>query len=164
MWHFLILHCFISLYFESFCKKNGNESPYLQVSVPDALYILGVAQNSFSSTLGAKINFAEFSGLLKHLWNECLIKDFKRQLFSEYQILQVCGNSVLWKGALSTPLVSVATTKVVARVLEANGIPGAVCCLCSGGSDIGETMARDTRLPLLSFTGSTQVGHQVSLS
>jgi aldehyde dehydrogenase family 7 protein A1 len=70
---------------------------------------------------------------------------------------------VLWKGAPSTPLVSVATTKVVARVLEANGIPGAVCCLCSGGSDIGEAMARDTRLPLLSFTGSTQVGHQVSV-
>jgi hypothetical protein len=76
----------------------------------------------------------------------------------------VCGNSVLWKGAPSTPLVSVATTKVVARVLEANGISGAVCCLCSGGSDIGETMARDTRLPLLSFTGSTLVGHQVSVS
>lgn len=78
-------------------------------------------------------------------------------------IAMVCGNSVLWKGAPSTPLVSVATTKVLARVLEANGIPGAVCCLCSGGSDIGETMARDTRLPLLSFTGSTQVGHQVGM-
>lgn len=110
-----------------------------------------------------KLIFSEFSGHLKHLLNECLNKDFRRQPFSEYQILQVCGNSVLWKGAPSTPLVSVATTKVVARVLEANGIPGAVCCLCSGGSDIGETMARDTRLPLLSFTGSTQVGRQVSL-
>jgi aldehyde dehydrogenase family 7 protein A1 len=76
----------------------------------------------------------------------------------------VCGNTVLWKGAPSTQLVSVATTKVVARVLEANGVPGAVCTLCSGSSDIGEVMARDTRLPLLSFTGSTQIGHQVCLS
>lgn len=73
----------------------------------------------------------------------------------------MCGNSVLWKGAPSTQLVSVATTKVVAGVLEANGIPGAVCAVCSGGSDIGGMMARDTRLPLLSFTGSTQVGRQV---
>lgn len=73
----------------------------------------------------------------------------------------MCGNSVLWKGAPSTQLVSVATTKVVQGVLEANGIPGAVCALCCGGSDIGEMMARDTRLPLLSFTGSTQIGHQV---
>ena len=47
----------------------------------------------------------------------------------------MCGNSVLWKGAPSTQLVSVATTKVVAGVLEANGIPGAVCAVCSGGSD-----------------------------
>lgn len=68
---------------------------------------------------------------------------------------------MLWKGAPSTQLVSVATAKVVTGVLEANGIPGAVCALCSGGSDIGEMMARDTRLPLLSFTGSTQIGHQV---
>lgn len=74
----------------------------------------------------------------------------------------MCGNSVLWKGAPSTQLVSVATTKIVAAVLEANGIPGAVCALCSGGSDIGDTMARDTRIPLLSFTGSTQIGHRVS--
>lgn len=79
-------------------------------------------------------------------------------------IAMVCGNTVLWKGAPSTQLVSVATTKVVARVLEANGVPGAVCALCCGGSDIGEAMARDTRLPLLSFTGSTQIGHQVCLS
>jgi len=78
-------------------------------------------------------------------------------------IAMVCGNSVVWKGAPSTQLVSVATTKVVQGVLEANGIPGAICALCCGGSDIGEMMARDTRLPLLSFTGSTQIGHQVGL-
>lgn len=78
-------------------------------------------------------------------------------------IAMVCGNCVLWKGATTTPLVSVATTKILAKVLEANGVPGAVCSLCSGGSDIGEMMACDARLPLLSFTGSTQVGHKVGM-
>lgn len=68
---------------------------------------------------------------------------------------------MVWKGAPSTPLVSVATTKVVSEVLERNQIPGAVCALCCGGSDIGEAMAADTRLPLLSFTGSTVVGQKV---
>lgn len=67
----------------------------------------------------------------------------------------------MWKGAPSTPLVSVATTKVVAEVLERNKLPGAVCALCCGGSDVGEAMATDTRLPLLSFTGSTAVGQKV---
>ncbi|KAJ9596927.1 hypothetical protein L9F63_012052, partial [Diploptera punctata] len=78
-------------------------------------------------------------------------------------IAMVCGNTVVWKGASTTPLVSVATTKVLASVLEANGVPGAVCSLCSGSGEIGETMARDVRIPLLSFTGSTPVGHKVGM-
>lgn len=76
-------------------------------------------------------------------------------------LLQICGDTVVWKGAPSTPLVSVATAKVVSEVLERNQIPGAVCALCCGGSDVGEAMATDTRLPLLSFTGSTAVGQKV---
>ncbi|XP_054258538.1 alpha-aminoadipic semialdehyde dehydrogenase [Macrosteles quadrilineatus] len=78
-------------------------------------------------------------------------------------IAMVCGDTVLWKGAPTTPLVSVATTKVVSEVLEKNHIPGAVCSLVCGGSDIGEAMATDTRLPLLSFTGSTAVGQKVGV-
>lgn len=69
---------------------------------------------------------------------------------------------MLWKGAPSTSLVTVATTKVVAGVLERNNVPGAVCTVCCGGSNIGEAMANDTNLPLLSFTGSTAVGKKVS--
>ncbi|XP_046688866.1 alpha-aminoadipic semialdehyde dehydrogenase-like [Homalodisca vitripennis] len=78
-------------------------------------------------------------------------------------IAMVCGDTVVWKGAPSTPLVSVATAKVVSEVLERNNMPGAVCALCCGGSDVGEAMAADTRLPLLSFTGSTAVGHKVGV-
>lgn len=67
----------------------------------------------------------------------------------------------MWKGAETTPLVSVATTKVVAEVLERNNIPGAVCALCTGGADVGIAMSKDERVPLVSFTGSTQIGHKV---
>lgn len=73
----------------------------------------------------------------------------------------MCGDTVLWKGAPSTPLSSVATTKIISSVLEKNNLPGGICSLCSGGSDIGDAMAVDTRLPLLSFTGSTVVGQKV---
>lgn len=75
--------------------------------------------------------------------------------------LQVCGNTILWKGAETTPLVSIATTKIVADVLQKNNIPGAVATLCCGGVEIGKAMAADTRIKLLSFTGSTTVGQQV---
>lgn len=73
----------------------------------------------------------------------------------------MCGDVVLWKGAPSTSLVSVATTKLISQVLKENHVPAAVCALCSGGSEIGKAMATDSRVQLLSFTGSTNVGRQV---
>ncbi|XP_034240488.1 putative aldehyde dehydrogenase family 7 member A1 homolog [Thrips palmi] len=79
-------------------------------------------------------------------------------------IAMVCGDAVVWKGAPTTPLVSVATTKVVAEVLERNGIPAAICSLAQGGADVGKAMAEDERVPVVSFTGSTAVGQQVGVT
>ncbi|XP_004420312.1 PREDICTED: alpha-aminoadipic semialdehyde dehydrogenase [Ceratotherium simum simum] len=78
-------------------------------------------------------------------------------------IAMICGNVCLWKGAPTTSLISVAVTKIVAKVLEDNKLPGAICSLTCGGADIGTAMAKDERVNLLSFTGSTQVGKQVAL-
>ena len=76
-------------------------------------------------------------------------------------ISMVCGNANIWKGAPSTPLVGVAITKILERVLKRNDIPGAVCSMVTGGTDIGKAMAADRNIDLLSFTGSTAVGHNV---
>ena len=76
----------------------------------------------------------------------------------------VCGNSMIWKGAPTTPLVSVATTKIIAQVLEKNGFPGAICSLCQGGTEIGQSIAEDNRIKLVSFTGSTPVGRKVAMT
>uniref|UniRef100_A0A2K5JX98 Aldehyde dehydrogenase domain-containing protein n=1 Tax=Colobus angolensis palliatus TaxID=336983 RepID=A0A2K5JX98_COLAP len=78
-------------------------------------------------------------------------------------IAMICGNVCLWKGAPTTSLISVAVTKIIAKVLEDNKLPGAICSLTCGGADIGTAMAKDERVNLLSFTGSTQVGKQVAL-
>uniref|UniRef100_A0A8C5ARE9 Aldehyde dehydrogenase domain-containing protein n=1 Tax=Gadus morhua TaxID=8049 RepID=A0A8C5ARE9_GADMO len=75
----------------------------------------------------------------------------------------ICGNVCLWKGAPSTPLTSVAVTKIVAEVLEHNSLPGAICSMTCGGADVGTAMAKDERVNLLSFTGSTQVGKSVGM-
>lgn len=72
------------------------------------------------------------------------------------------GNSVLWKGATTTPLISVATTKIVADVFRRNNLPP-VATLCQGSADIGKLMAADERVALLSFTGSTAVGREVAV-
>uniref|UniRef100_UPI00358F9D06 alpha-aminoadipic semialdehyde dehydrogenase n=1 Tax=Myxine glutinosa TaxID=7769 RepID=UPI00358F9D06 len=79
-------------------------------------------------------------------------------------IALVCGNCCLWKGAPTTPLTSVAVTRILSEVFQSNKLPGAICSLTCGGSDIGAAMARDERLELLSFTGSTAVGKQVAVT
>ncbi|RKP05979.1 Seabream Antiquitin and elucidation of Its substrate specificity [Thamnocephalis sphaerospora] len=76
----------------------------------------------------------------------------------------VCGNPILWKGAPTTNLCSVAVTKILAEVLEQNKLPGSICSMVAGGADIGEAMAKDRRVDLLSFTGSTPVGRKVALT
>ncbi|XP_060213803.1 aldehyde dehydrogenase family 7 member A1-like [Lycium barbarum] len=73
-------------------------------------------------------------------------------------IALVCGNCVVWKGAPTTPLVTIAMTKIVASVLEKNNLPGSIFTALCGGAEIGEALAKDTRIPLVSFTGSSKVG------
>lgn len=75
----------------------------------------------------------------------------------------VCGNPVIWKPAPTASLTALAVTKLLAQVLEANQLPGAICSLVTGGSDIGALMSTDARINLLSFTGSTAVGKNVAL-
>ncbi|KAI6002055.1 NAD-aldehyde dehydrogenase [Pisolithus albus] len=71
------------------------------------------------------------------------------------------GNANVWKPSPSTPLCSIAVTKIIARVLESNGIPGAVSALLSGGKNVGETLVGSPDIPLVSFTGSEAVGRVV---
>ncbi|XP_031563768.1 alpha-aminoadipic semialdehyde dehydrogenase-like [Actinia tenebrosa] len=76
-------------------------------------------------------------------------------------ISMVCGNVNLWKGGPTTPLISIAVTKIIQSVLEANKIPGEVCSMICGGADIGQAMSEDERVDLVSFTGSIPVGRKV---
>ncbi|KAF3324151.1 aldehyde dehydrogenase family 7 member A1 [Carex littledalei] len=76
-------------------------------------------------------------------------------------IALVCGNSVVWKGAPTTPLITIAMTKIIAGVLEKNNLPSAIFTAFCGGAEVGQAMAADERVPLVSFTGSTKVGLSV---
>ncbi|KIM92238.1 hypothetical protein PILCRDRAFT_57516 [Piloderma croceum F 1598] len=71
------------------------------------------------------------------------------------------GNATLWKPSPSTPLCSIAITKIISRVLERNGIPGAVAGLMTGGKDVGAAVVESQNVDLVSFTGSEAVGRVV---
>lgn len=61
------------------------------------------------------------------------------------------------KGAPTTPLITIATTKIIAGVLEKNNLPGAIFTAFCGDAMVGKAIACDARIPLVSFTGSTKV-------
>ena len=49
----------------------------------------------------------------------------------------------------------------MAKVLEKNNMPGAVCCLINGDYSVGEWLTKDKRVALISATGSTRMGRVV---
>lgn len=73
----------------------------------------------------------------------------------------VCGNSCIWKPSEKTPLTALACQKIVSEVLKKNNLPEGLSCLTVGDRNLGELMAADTRLPLISATGSTRMGKAV---
>ena len=73
----------------------------------------------------------------------------------------VCGNVCVWKPSEKAPLCGIACQHIIAGVFTKNNIPEGVCGLISGGREVGEWMAADTRIPLLSATGSTRMGKAV---
>lgn len=73
----------------------------------------------------------------------------------------VCGNTCVWKPSEKTPLTAIACQKIVADVFKANNVPEGVNGLVIGGRETGEWMSNDTRVPLVSATGSTRMGKAV---
>lgn len=73
----------------------------------------------------------------------------------------ICGDVCIWKPSEKTPLCGIACQHIVAEVFAKNNVPEAVSCLIQGGREVGEWMSHDTRVPLVSATGSTRMGKAV---
>ncbi|WP_435253950.1 L-piperidine-6-carboxylate dehydrogenase [Tenacibaculum sp. A30] len=73
----------------------------------------------------------------------------------------ICGNVCVWKGSEKAPLCSVACQNIIAEVLKANDLPEGISCIVNGDYKVGEYITEDTRIPLVSATGSTRMGRIV---
>ncbi|HYI48740.1 MAG TPA: aldehyde dehydrogenase family protein [Allosphingosinicella sp.] len=74
----------------------------------------------------------------------------------------VCGDSVVWKPSEKTPLCAQRVAELFARATERFGdAPAGLLEVVQGGRDVGEALAGDARVPLLSATGSTAMGRKV---
>ena len=77
-------------------------------------------------------------------------------------IAWICGDVCIWKPSEKTPLCGVACQKIVEEVFMRNGVPDGVSCLINGDYNVGQWLAKDENVPLVSATGSTRMGKAVA--
>jgi aldehyde dehydrogenase (NAD+) len=70
----------------------------------------------------------------------------------------VCGDVCIWKPSEKTPLCAIACQNITAKVFKKNNVPEGVNNLVVGDREVGEWISADTRIPLVSATGSTRMG------
>ena len=76
-------------------------------------------------------------------------------------IAAVCGDCVIWKPSLKTPLTAIAVQKICDRVLDRHGWRGVFSLVIGEDSVIGKRLIEDHRIPLVSATGSCHMGRIV---
>ena len=76
----------------------------------------------------------------------------------------ICGDTTIWKPSELTPLTAVAVQHLANRVMAAHSVTGIFNLAVGSGATIGQWLSEDTRLPLISFTGSTRTGRKVAQS
>jgi aldehyde dehydrogenase (NAD+) len=75
----------------------------------------------------------------------------------------VCGDATIWKPSEKTPLTAIAVTKIAERVCRDTGADPAIFSLLIGDrKSVGEKLAKDSRVPLISATGSVAMGLNVA--
>jgi|SRR5690554_1898970 len=72
----------------------------------------------------------------------------------------VCGDVTVWKPSSKVPLCGVACQQIISEVFAKNDVPEGVSTLVIGNG-CNELMNNHPQIPLLSFTGSTEIGRHV---
>jgi aldehyde dehydrogenase (NAD+) len=76
-------------------------------------------------------------------------------------VAAVCGDSLVWKPSPETPLCAVAVQKIAHEVFSRHGFPGVSTLLVGDVDPIGKRLVEDSRIPLVSATGSCRMGREV---
>jgi len=77
-------------------------------------------------------------------------------------IAAICGDTMVWKPSSKTPLTAVAVQNIANDVMKAHGLSGIFNLVVGRGSEVGERMLADRRLPLISATGSCRMGRRIA--
>ena len=74
----------------------------------------------------------------------------------------VCGDTMIWKPSPTTPLTAIAVQQICNDIMSDHGIDGLFCLAIGTNDVVAQRMIEDRRLPLISFTGSCEVGRHVA--
>ena len=78
-------------------------------------------------------------------------------------IALVCGNTIVWKPSIQTPLCAVACHFIVQKALEEfPDLPKDISSVIVGSRTIGEVIVKSKRIQLLSATGSVTMGRKIA--
>ncbi|MFC5624498.1 L-piperidine-6-carboxylate dehydrogenase [Algoriphagus winogradskyi] len=73
----------------------------------------------------------------------------------------VCGDVCVWKPSEKAPLSGIACQLIAGEIFEKHSMPEGICSLIIGDYKVGGLMSHDSRIPLVSATGSTRMGKLV---
>ncbi len=76
-------------------------------------------------------------------------------------IAAICGDTVIWKPSERSPLTAIAVTKIAQEVMADSGFEAVFGLAVGDGKTVGNAMNNDTRVPLVSATGSCAMGRIV---
>ena len=76
-------------------------------------------------------------------------------------VAAVCGDTMVWKPSSKTPLTALAVTNIVHDVMADSDFEGVFNLVVGSGSTVGDALINDRRIPLVSATGSCNMGERV---
>ena len=76
-------------------------------------------------------------------------------------IAAVCGDTNIWKPSLRTPLTALAVTRLCQEVMAGSGFEGVFNLIIGTDDEVGSALINDGRVPLVSATGSCNMGRIV---
>ncbi len=77
-------------------------------------------------------------------------------------IAAVCGDTTVWKPSSKVPLCAIAVQRICDEVMQEFGCSGVFNLVVGRGSDVGDVMLADRRVPLISATGSCRMGRRIA--
>ncbi|MGE5175833.1 MAG: aldehyde dehydrogenase family protein [Hyphomicrobiales bacterium] len=77
-------------------------------------------------------------------------------------IAAVCGDTVIWKPSSKVPLCAIAVQRICDTVMKEHDAAGVFNLVIGRGSDVGDGMLADRRVPLISATGSCRMGRRIA--